>query len=189
MRHALATDSESSQMLEDMVGTSALLLVEDTDICLRFDVVAGNGNSIKVRWAIAAEDTDVSLELPVAAAVNWLYCVQELPPGAKVRGSVEMLDKWRALRSNYKPDMEQWLADRLGDDIARIATQGAHLLLAANAAVRNKLRRDIPDALQHSRRGVASPMEIDKFIRRVDGLRTRLEWLRVQARTAAENNR
>lgn len=188
LRRMVAADAELAEGIDGLAGTSALLLVENTDACLRIEVPASDsdtGNQVTVRWAEADEDSDVFLSVPVHAVMAALRNPNRLPSGATVRGDVELLGKWRALLAAYRPDVEQFMADNFGDDIACAAARAFEIASDGAIAIRDKLRRDIEDAMAQGSFGVISPEEQRSFAHRVDELRNKLEWLRVRSRDEA----
>ena len=184
LRGVLALDNESANKLQAVAGSSVLLQVENTGLCLLLDVAAAS-TTVTVRWADPGEDSDVFLSVPAPAVITWLRQPRQLPPGAKVRGDVELLREWGKLGETYSPDLEQLLADKLGDDVARTAATVVAGGYDICAAVASKLRRDIADTMMRSRQGVASPGEVNSFAVRVDELRNRLDWLQVRLRDKA----
>ena len=197
LRRVIAADTELASGVGGLAGTSALLLVENTDLCLRVEVSADAADTsdakdadglVAVRWAEADEDSDVFLSVPMHAVMAGLRNPNRLPSGATVRGDVELLGKWRTLLAAYRPDIEQLLADKFGDDIACAAARALEIGRDSAVAVRDKLRRDIADAMARGNTAAISPEELRDFASRVDELRNKLEWLRVRSRDEANCN-
>ena len=103
-----------------------------------------------------------------------------LPPGLRVEGDAEVLQRFRRLLASVGFDIEEWIAPLLGDGAAHRAAQGLKSLFNWGRSSSQTMAQNTAEYLVEETRDLARGVDVAEWMDAVDRLREHAD--RIEAR-------
>lgn len=177
----LAGDERALAQCADLAGRSLALRVQELDLEL-YLLPHGHGLEVADRFAT---EPDVRLSGRLRGFARTLFAGDNasLTGGElRIEGDVGLAQAFARLLQGVDLDLEDWLAQRIGDVPAHLAGRAARSVGAFARRAVNEFSLDAAEYLREETRDLVARAEVDEFSRTVDRLRADTDRLAARLR-------